>query len=118
MVTAELTWRPGKSVKIHWPRHASVDQMQGRICAAFRQRWRLVEAVVTYSGRELFSFEKPWLSLARRDRVELDVSFVMRSPEEVGELYWCPGQDADESDGYSTASDIELYIDNMDGWGL
>ena len=73
---------------------------------------------MTYSGRELFSFEKPWLSLGRRDRVELDVSFVMRSPEELGEVFCCPGQEADESDGCSTASDIELFLDSMDGWGL
>ena len=118
MVTALLLWRPGVSRKMHWPYMKSVDQLERRICAAFRQDWRRVRAVLCCAGRELFHFEKPWLWLPRRSHVEVDVRFERRSDEDAAELHWFPGETGiDDSDGYSTPSDISDAVAGLDGWG-
>jgi hypothetical protein len=115
MVTAELTWRPGESRCIHWPDYASVDMLHLRICKAFLQNWRLVRVIVTLGGRDLFEFEKPWLwlRLPRHSKVQLDVRFESRPADEAVAFEWAPGDDGDESDGYTTTSSVAEQIESI-----
>ena len=113
MVAATLTLSPGVVRTVHWPLWAGVDAMQLRICRAFRRSWRKVLVVVTHQGRELFEFEKPWIFCARRESVELDVRFERRSDEEIEELMRLRDDEGDESDGFSTPSEIEEAMDHI-----
>jgi len=113
MVVATLTLSTGVSRTIHWPFHAGVDAMQLRICKAFGQSWRTMRVVVMHAGRDLFDFEKPWIFVARRSKVEVDVRFERRPDEEIADLLWVPGSNGDESEGFSTPSDIEEAMEHV-----
>ena len=115
MVTAELMLRPGESRRIHWPDYASLDSVQLRICRAFRQDFRQVTAVVTYGGRELFAFEKPWLwmGLPPHSLVKADLRFESRPADEAAAFQWVSGDEGDESDGYTTTSSVAEQIESI-----
>ena len=102
-----------RCVKVHWPNHLGVDDVQHRVCLAFGQPWRSVRAILRVGGRDLFEFEKPWIWSPRHSKVEAEVSFEARPPDEIAELYWHPGYDGDDSDGWTTSSEIAEAVDSV-----
>ena len=112
MVTASVH-HGARCVKAHWPNHLGVDDVQLRLCLAFGQPWRSVRAVLRVGGRDLFEFEKPWIGFPRHSKVEADLIFEARPPDEIVELYWHPGYDGDDSDGWTTSSEIAEAVDSV-----
>lgn len=93
-----------------------MDQMQRRICRAFRRNWRQVRAVIYCQGRVLFEFEKPWIFTPRRSAVEVDIAFQRHAPQDAELLQAASGDEGDESDGFSTPSDIADAVESLGGW--
>jgi hypothetical protein len=116
MVTAILLGPGLARQKMRWPTFAGVDQMQRRLCRAFRRNWRKERAVVHCQGRALSEFEKPWIFMPRRTVVDGDVTFEQLADAEAEVLKWARGDDGDDSDGFSTPSDIEAAMDTGSSW--
>jgi hypothetical protein len=116
MVHLTLTGPRGKVRTLHWRFDATTDEMEMRLCREFGMNFREERPVLVLRGRALHGFERPWLFAARRIKDEAEIVFVRRSIAERAVLLYAPGDDGDDSDGYSTTSSVQAQMEALENW--
>lgn len=114
MVHAHMTLNDGKKALVHWPRDFTPEEMQRRVCKAFKRSAGDYWVKFTYEGYALRD-KVPFFLMARRnEKVNIGVVFELLSDSKRCEVEM---SDDDVSTGYSTSSEIAEEVDRLDAWG-
>ena len=113
MVRVTFTNAEAGKRNLHWPRDYSPDQMQARVCWAFKLSIREYRASFFVAGKQLMSSTKPFASIARGSAANVEVVFeVLQVSEKLNTINQVA--DEDVSSGFSTPSEWESQMEKLD----